>query len=97
MRQIQISYTEGARREWFQLTHAQKDQVRRLVAALKLSPQAGWFYRKDDRGRALFIVSASDTHLVYNIQYIQQGDLIVIVTILTFPLPSIHDFEERSE
>lgn len=72
MRQTQINYTEAAWHEWSQLTHAQKDQVRRLVAALKLSPQAGWFYRKDDRGRVLFIVSASDTHLVYNIQHIQQ-------------------------
>lgn len=69
--------------------------MRRLVQALVLSSQAGWFWSTDDRGRPMFVVSASGTHLVYSLRYVRQNDVVFIVAILTFPLPSIHDYAER--
>lgn len=90
---VTITLTDGAREDWQQLTDNQRAQVRRLVRALALSPQAGWFWAKDRHNRTLFFVSTSDTHLVYTLRYARRGDVIVIVAILTFPLPSIHLYE----
>lgn len=90
---LTIALTDGANDDWRQLSAAQRAQVWRLIQALAISPQAGWCWAKDVRGRTLFVVSASDTHLVYTLRYARHGDLIIIVAILTFPLPSIHTHE----
>ncbi len=94
-RPVTIALTDGANDDWRELTPNQRDQVRRLVRSLALSPQAGWFWAEDLQGRSLFVVSASDTHLVYTLRYMRRADMILVVAILCFPLPSIHEYEER--
>lgn len=92
---VTIALTDGANDDWRQLTKNQREQVRRLIQALALSPKAGWFWCRDLRGRTLFVVSFTDEHVVYTLRYTRRNDLILVVAILIFPLPSIHEYEDR--
>jgi hypothetical protein len=60
---------------------AHRAQFDRLVAALRLSPQAGVFYARDSTGRVLYQVSGADLHVIYTLTYLVQVDRIAIVSI----------------
>ncbi len=64
-----------------QLAPAQRAQFDRLIAALRMSPQAGVFYAHDTTGRPLYQVSGYDVHLIYTIVYCVQRDQIFILAI----------------
>lgn len=64
-----------------QLDLAQRAQVDRLVASLRLSPQAGVYYAHDHDGRPLYQVSAHDVHVIYTVVYRVQRDQIFLIAI----------------
>jgi hypothetical protein len=65
-------------------TPAQQEQARRLIAALLVSPEAGHFWRRDLDNNALFVVSASDTHLIYRVLYRTTGDILFVLDVLVW-------------
>jgi hypothetical protein len=64
-----------------QLDSAQRAQFDRLIAALRLSPQAGVYYAHDGDGRPLYQVSSYHGHVIYTIVYRMQRDQIFIIAI----------------
>ena len=69
MKAVRFYWLPLARDAWLALSAAQQDQVRRLLAALRMAPMVGAFVRYDGDGRALLVVSAADTHIIYSVTY----------------------------
>lgn len=78
---IRFIWEPQARATWTMLDEGQRGQVRRLLAALRIAPTVGAFVRHDLRNRALRIVSAWDTHLVYTMVYRAHEDQIFVVDV----------------
>ena len=78
---IRFFWEAQARAAWATLNSGQRDQVRRLLAAIRIAPTAGASVRYDLRGRALRIASAWDTHLVYTMVYRAHEDHIFVVDV----------------
>lgn len=64
-----------------QLNPAQRAQFDRLIAALRMSPQAGVYYAHDGDDRPLYQVSSYNVHVIYTIIYRVQRDQIFIIAI----------------
>ena len=64
-----------------QLDSPHRVQFDRLVAALRLSPEAGLFYAYDGEGRILRQVSGADLHVIYTLTYRVQRDRVFIIAI----------------
>nr|MCU0492224.1 hypothetical protein [Chloroflexaceae bacterium] len=64
-----------------QMIPTQRAQFDRLIAAMRLSPQAGVFYGYDLEQRVLRQVSAADVHIIYTITYRQQGERLFVVAV----------------
>ena len=76
---IRFLWEPQARATWVTLSEGQRDQVRRLLAAIRIAPSVGAFVRYDLQGRALRIASAWDTHLVYTLAYRAHEDHVFVV------------------
>jgi hypothetical protein len=76
---IRFLWGSQARAAWATLREGQRDQVRRLLAAIRIAPTLGAFVRYDLPGRALRIASAWDTHLIYTLAYRTHEDQVFIV------------------
>lgn len=66
------------------LTVTQQEQARRLMRAIQIAPLAGRPWNRDTKNRLHWIVSASDTHLVYRVAYRHDGDTLMITAILVY-------------
>gem|GEM_PF-3869032 len=64
-----------------QLDPAQRTQFDRLIAALRMSPQAGMYYVHDGDGRPLYQVSSYHGHVISTIVYRMHCDQIFIIAI----------------
>jgi hypothetical protein len=80
-KKVEVFILGAAQRVLGSLDQAHRAQFNRLVAALRLSPQAGVFYAKDGAGRVLYQVSGSDLHVIYTLTYLVQVDHVYIVSI----------------
>ena len=78
---IRFFWEPQARAAWATLHAGQRDQVRRLLAAIRIAPSVGAFVRYDLRGRPLRIASAWDTHLVYTLVYHAHEDQVFVVDV----------------
>jgi hypothetical protein len=78
---VRFFWESQARTVWTSLPPSQRDQVRRLLAALRVAPMVGALVRFDMRGRPLRIASAWDTHLVYTLVYRAQEDQVFVVDV----------------
>ena len=69
---------------------AHRAQFLRLVAAIRIAPQAGVFYARDDRGRVLWQVSGSDLHMIYTVIYQFDAEHVFVVAIEVAPWNPVH-------
>lgn len=70
------------------LTEDQQAQARHLIAAILLGGRGvGRRWVSDAKGRRQWIVSASDTHVIYRFAFVQRHDTLYITAVLVFPTP----------
>lgn len=92
-----VGWLDEARARLRVLPPEQQAQVRRLIATLRLSPEAGGLWTVDLAGDKLFIAMAADTHVIHRVIYRvgQPNDLLLIYDILTFPWQPDEDVVPR--
>lgn len=73
-----------------QITPVQRAQCDRLIAAIRIAPQAGQFYAHDGENRLLRIASAADVHLIYTVTYQVWQDRIFLVDLVVADWHSPH-------
>ena len=66
----------------------QQAQARRLIDAIQMAPGAGWPWNIDLRGRRHWIVSASDTHVVYRVAFRRRDNEIMITGVFVYETPT---------
>lgn len=70
------------------LLPGQQVQARRLIAAvLSGGPATGRPWVRDNKQRQQWIVSASDTHIIYRFSFVKRQDTLYITAVLVFPTP----------
>jgi len=78
---VRVFFTAQGTAALNRLTSTQREQLHRLIQAISIAPRAGLFYRRDLDNRVLYIVSASDIHLIYTLTYRVREERIFVVDI----------------
>jgi hypothetical protein len=86
---LPVRITEFAWAHYQALPPTQQQQARNLIRAIQIGgPGVGRPWNRDLRQRLHWIMSASDTHVIYRVAYRRQGDELLITAILVYPTPS---------
>jgi hypothetical protein len=80
------------------LSQAEQVSVRNVIAALKLSPQAGCFYQYIQvglSGRAVWVAYGLRVRLLYTLAEDRRGMIVRIEDVMPTDLPCQIEYEER--
>ena len=93
-----IAWSDTAGQQYRSLTTDEQASVKNVVAALKLSPRAGYFYRRVQAGeavRTVWVAYGLRIRLLYTLSSDRRGVIVRVEDVAPTDLPSIEEYEDR--
>lgn len=96
---VVVAWSSTAATQYRALGQAEQTSVQNVIAALKLSPRAGYFYRRVQTGdaiRTVWVAYGLRIRLLYTLSSDRRGVIVRIEDVAPTDLPSIDEYEERT-
>lgn len=93
-----IAWSNTAGQQYRKLERGEQESVRNVIAALKLSPRAGYFYRRVQAGedvRTVWVAYGMRIRLLYTLSSDRRGVIVRVEDVAPTDLPGIEEYEER--